>query len=103
MGRLSEEECLLRQAKNRSSINLNNQGNLPRRFSEKGHVPETYKKEGNSKKISKGKLLPPYQIHYSYFSGRIYVEKTPEQCCLGNHNSQKVKGLSDRTNTQVAT
>ena len=31
-------------------------------------------------------------MHYNYFAGRIYVEKTPEQYCLGNHNSQKVRG-----------
>ena len=30
----------------------------------------------------------------SYFSGRIYVERTSEQCCLGYHNSQKVEGRS---------
>ena len=28
-------------------------------------------------------------MHYSYFLGYIYVEKTPEQCCLGYHNSQE--------------
>ena len=25
------------------------------------------------------------------FSGRIYVEKTPEQCSLNHHRSQKVR------------
>ena len=30
-------------------------------------------------------------MHYSYFSGRIYVEKTFEQYCLGYHNLQKAK------------
>ena len=30
-------------------------------------------------------------MHYNYFSGRIYVEETPEQYCLGYHNSQKAK------------
>jgi len=30
-------------------------------------------------------------MHYSYFSGRIYGEKTSEQCCLGERNSQKAK------------
>ena len=29
-------------------------------------------------------------MHPTKFSGRIYVEKTPEQCCLGCHNSQKI-------------
>ena len=27
----------------------------------------------------------------NYFSGCIYVEKTPEQCCLGYRNSQKAR------------
>ena len=35
MGRLSKKEGLLRQAKNRSRINLSNLGNLPARFSDK--------------------------------------------------------------------
>ena len=30
-------------------------------------------------------------MHCNYFSGRIYVEKTSEQCCLGYHNLQKAK------------
>ena len=30
-------------------------------------------------------------MHCSYFYGRINVEKTSEQCCLGYHNSQKTK------------
>ena len=30
-------------------------------------------------------------MHYSYFSGRIYVEKTSEQCYLSKRNSQKAK------------
>ena len=30
-------------------------------------------------------------MHYSYFSGRIYVEKASEQYCLGYRNSQKAK------------
>ena len=49
-----------------------------------------YKDDGNLE-ISKEKLLPPHWMHYSYSSGRIYVEKAPEQCCLGYHNSQKAK------------
>ena len=30
-------------------------------------------------------------MHYNYFSGRIYVEKTFEQYYLGYHNSQKTR------------
>ena len=30
-------------------------------------------------------------MYYSYFSGHIYVEKTSEQCYLGERSSQKVK------------
>ena len=41
--------------------------------------------------ISKEKLLLPHWMHYCYFSGRIYVEETPLQCCLGYYNSQKAK------------
>ena len=40
-------------------------------------------------------------MHCSYFSDRIYVEETPEQCCLGHYNLQKAKKVSDGTGTQV--
>ena len=30
-------------------------------------------------------------MHCSKFSGRIYVEKTPEQCILNHHRSQKAR------------
>ena len=30
-------------------------------------------------------------MHYSNFSSRIYVKKTPEQCSLNHHRSQRVK------------
>ena len=64
MGRLSEEECLLGQAKNWSSINLNNQGNLPGKFSDKDtsqkrtRKKEALRKKETPRKIPKGKLLP---------------------------------------------
>ena len=38
---------------------------------------------------------------YSKPFGRIFVENTPEQYCLGYHNSQKAREVSDETNTQV--
>ena len=30
-------------------------------------------------------------MHYNYSSGRIYVEKTPEQCSLNHHRSQRAR------------
>ena len=30
-------------------------------------------------------------MHFNNFSGRIYVEKTPEQCNLNYHRSQKAR------------
>ena len=60
MGRLFEEECLLRQAKNKSSINLNDQGNLPGSFSNKDMSQKRTRKKETPRKISKGKLLPPH-------------------------------------------
>ena len=42
-------------------------------------------------KISKEKLLSQHYMHCSYFSGRIYVERTIEQCNLGYHNTQKAE------------
>ena len=63
--------------------------------------------KGRKHEISKQKLSPPHWMHYSYSPGRINVEKTPEQCYIGYHNSQitergvwwdrfSSKGLDDR-------
>ena len=60
MGRLFEEEDLLEWAKNRSRINLSNQGNLPARFSDKDLFQRRTRKKELPKKISKGKLLPSH-------------------------------------------
>ena len=30
-------------------------------------------------------------MHYSNLFGRIYVEKTPEQCILNHHRSQRAR------------
>ena len=57
MGRLSMEECLLGQAKNKSSINPNDQGNLPGSFSDKDVPQKRTRKKETPRKISKGKLL----------------------------------------------
>ena len=40
-------------------------------------------------------------MHYNYFSGRIYVEETSEQCCLDEATHRKPKRVSDGTSTQV--
>ena len=53
MGRLSEEECLLGQAKNRSSINPNDQGNLIGSFSDKDVPQKQIRKKETPRKISK--------------------------------------------------
>ena len=58
MGKLSEEEGLIGQAKSRSRINLNNQGNLPTRFSDKNMFQKRTRKKETPRKISNGKLLP---------------------------------------------
>ena len=60
MGRLFEEEDLLEWAKNRSRINLSNQGNLPARFSDKDMFQRRTRKKELPKKKSKGKLLPSH-------------------------------------------
>ena len=55
-----EEEDLLGRAKNRSRINLSNQGNIPARFSDKDMSQKRTRKKELPRKISKRKLLPPY-------------------------------------------
>ena len=60
MGRLSEEECLLGKANNRSSINPNDQGNLLGSFSDKDVPQKHIRKKETPRKIYKGKLLLPH-------------------------------------------
>ena len=60
MGRLFEKEDLLGRAKNRSRINLSNQGNLPARFSDKDMSQKRTRKKELPRKISMRKLLPPH-------------------------------------------
>ena len=60
MRRLSEEEGLLEQAKNRSRISLSNRGNLLVRFGDKDMSQKRTRKKEIPRKIYKGKLLPPH-------------------------------------------
>ena len=55
-----EEEDLLGRAKNRSRINLSNQGNLLARFSDKDMSQKRTRKKELPRKISKRKLLSPH-------------------------------------------
>ena len=48
-------------------------------------------KEIRMQKYLREKLLPPHSMHCSNFFGRIYVEKTPEQCSLNHYISQRAK------------
>ena len=42
-------------------------------------------------KYLREKLLPPHSMHCSNFSGRIYVEKTLEQCILNHYHLQRTR------------
>ena len=55
----------------------------------KAHPLNTWKRRKH--KISQQKLSPPHWMHYNYLPGRINVEKTPEQCYPGYHNSQRTE------------
>ena len=57
---MSEEKDLLGRAKNRSRINLSNQGNLLARFSDKDMSQKRTRKKELPRKISKRKLLSPH-------------------------------------------
>ena len=89
MERWSEEEHL-EYDKYSSNMYSNNQGDLLGSSSDKDVHHERIRMKKNPKIFSRNLLLL-HQIHCSYFSDRIYVEKTTEQCCLGYHNSQKTK------------
>ena len=59
MGRLSEEECLLGQAKNRLGINPNDQGNLPRASNDEDRL-QACTKRIRIQKYLREKLRPPH-------------------------------------------
>ena len=40
-------------------------------------------------------------MHYSYFTGRIYVEKTSEQATLATATHKELEKVSDGTSIQV--
>ena len=50
-----------------------------------------YEVDKNVEKYLREKLLPSHSMHYSNFSDRIYVEKTPEQCSLNHYRSQRAR------------
>ena len=47
------------------------------------------------------KLLPPHLMRYSSFPGRIYVEKTPEQCFESPLPPENQKAVREEVETQV--
>ena len=57
---------------------------------EKG--PRTHKKVIGTEKYQGDRLQPPHLMHCTYPPGRIYVEKTPEQCILSYRHSDRAKG-----------
>ena len=103
MGRLSEEECLLRQAKNKSSINLNDQGNLLGSFNDKD-VPQkhTIKKE-TLRKISKGFYYYCIKCITATFLAAFMSRRSLNSATLATTTHRRPEGVSDRTSTQVAT
>ena len=73
----SEEVILLGWGECRSSKYLGNLGGLPGSFSDKDEL-QARTKRIRMQKYLREKVLPPHSMHCSNFSGRIYVEKTPE-------------------------
>ena len=83
MGGWSDEECLLGYDKYVSNTRSNDYDDLPRISNDKDVYHEHPRMMGPQKYLGKR------CYHCNYFPGCIYVEKTPEQCCLDYHNSQK--------------
>ena len=52
-------------------------------------------------KYLREKLLPPYSMHCSNFSDRIYVEKTPDNVVSTTTTHREPRKITDRTGTQV--
>ena len=52
-------------------------------------------------KYLREKLLPPHSMHCSNFSGRIYVEKTPDSVVSTTTTHREPRKIPDGTSTQV--
>ena len=48
-----------------------------------------------------GRWLPPHSMHPTKPPNCIYVEKTPELCCLGYCTHKRFREVSNGTSTQV--
>ena len=86
----SEEVILLGWGECWSSKYLGNLGDLPGISNDKDEL-RTRTERIRMQKYLREKLLPPHSMHCSNFSGRIYVEKTPEQCSLNHYRSQRAR------------
>ena len=103
MGRLSEEECLLRQAKNRSSINLNNQGNLPGRFSDKDMSQKRTRKKETPRKYLRESYYHRIKYITATFLAAFMWRKPLNNVALAIATHRRSERVSDGTNTQVTT
>ena len=100
MGRWSDEEYLLGQAKHKSNIDPNNQGDLLRNSSDRDVHHEHTRMRG-TQKISKGKLLPPHCMYCSYFLATFMWRKPLNSAALVTTTHRKPKKVSNGIDTQV--
>ena len=103
MWRLFEEECLLRQAKNRSSINLNSQGNLLGRFSDRTCPKNIQERRKPQEKY----LRESYYHHIKCIAVTFLVafmwRRPLNSAALATTTHRRSEGMFDGTSTQVAT
>ena len=103
MGRLSEEECLLGQAKSRSSINPKWSRQPSRKLQWQGCAPEMYKKEGNPKKYLRESYYYCIKCITTTFLAAFMSRRSLNSAILATITHRRPEGVSDGTSTQVAT
>jgi len=69
---------------------LDSNATLVARYQRRSYCRKRVSEKGLALTWLKGWWLLPHLMHPTKPPDCIYVEKTPEQCCLGSHNSQRV-------------
>ena len=103
MGRLFKEEDLLGRAKNRSRINLSNQGNIPARFSDKDMSQKRTRKKDSQEKYLRESYYHRIKCITATFLAAFIWRRPLSSAALVTTTHRRLEGVSDGTSTQVAT
>ena len=103
MGRLFEEEDLLGRAKNRSRINLSNQGNIPARFSDKDMSQKRTRKKDSQEKYLRESYYHRIKCITATFLVAFVWIRPLSSAALATTTHRRSEGVSNGTSTQITT